>query len=198
MADTAFIDYEKLQLMIAGECIKCHEEAAKYDGVYPDCNECPLNSLRDGVRYFKRTDVAPVVHGKWEWEMADNGWANHICSECGWTKNTDIHVYLDYNYCPNCGSDMREAEGEDGNIATDNGCATCDLVWSGDDMVGYKKKQMTNADRIRAMTDEELAVFLAKWEEKDIDYSKTFCNMCKGQYDCDDCRLEWLKKEVQE
>lgn len=59
-------------------------------------------------------------------------------------------------------------------------------------------KPQTNADCIRAMTDEELAEFLDKWEAKDIDYSLTFCNMCKGEmYDCHkDCLMQWLKKEV--
>lgn len=51
-------------------------------------------------------DVVPVRHGKWKWEFADNGWANHICSECGYTKNTDIHVRVGYHYCPNCGARM--------------------------------------------------------------------------------------------
>lgn len=46
-------------------------------------------------------------HGKWEWELADNGWKDIFCSECGWTKNVDIHVYLGYNFCPYCGADMR-------------------------------------------------------------------------------------------
>ena len=45
-------------------------------------------------------------HGKWLWEYADNGWADHICSVCGYTKNTDIHVVMDYNFCPNCGARM--------------------------------------------------------------------------------------------
>lgn len=58
---------------------------------------------------------------------------------------------------------------------------------------------MTNADRIRNMTDEELAEFLDRWELGDIDYSKTFCDLCKGQYDChDDCLMDWLKEEVKE
>ena len=69
---------------------------------------CP-NVAHDAIKAIPSADVAPVKHGKWMWEMADNGWANHICSECGWTKNTDIHVYLDYNYCPVCGARM---EGE--------------------------------------------------------------------------------------
>ncbi len=42
--------------------------------------------------------------GRWLWSLADNGWADHKCSNCGYTKNTDIHVTLDWRYCPNCGS----------------------------------------------------------------------------------------------
>ena len=44
--------------------------------------------------------------GRWRWELADNGWADHICSECGYTKNTDVHVSLNWRYCPMCGADM--------------------------------------------------------------------------------------------
>ena len=51
-------------------------------------------------------DAVPVVHGKWLWELADNGWADHICSVCGYTENTDIHVGLGWRYCPNCGARM--------------------------------------------------------------------------------------------
>lgn len=53
---------------------------------------------------FEFPTIEERKKGKWIWEFADNGWANHICSECGWTKNTDIHVTLGYNFCPNCGS----------------------------------------------------------------------------------------------
>lgn len=57
----------------------------------------------------------------------------------------------------------------------------------------------TNADAIRAMSDGELAAFLERWALGDIDYSKTFCNLCGGQYDChDDCLMDWLRKEVDE
>lgn len=59
---------------------------------------------------------------------------------------------------------------------------------------------MTNADKIRAMSEEELADFLDRWALGDIDYSKTFCDLCKGQqYDChNDCLLDWLKQEVKD
>lgn len=46
--------------------------------------------------------------GEWKWSLADNGWADHTCSVCGYTKNTDIHVRLDWKYCPYCGSRMKE------------------------------------------------------------------------------------------
>ena len=56
----------------------------------------------DKVRYDKRP------HGKWiyhkEWEC--DGECAFECSKCG--MGTDV----DYNFCPNCGSDNRPKEGE--------------------------------------------------------------------------------------
>ena len=60
---------------------------------------------------------------------------------------------------------------------------------------------VTNADRIRAMSDEELAEFISRIEIGDFGpqvYGKTFCDMCKGQYECDDCRLWWLQQPPEE
>lgn len=55
----------------------------------------------------------------------------------------------------------------------------------------YKKRKQTNADRIRAMTDEELAEVLrdskcntCAWQGNDCDYA----DECKAE------RLEWLKQ----
>ena len=59
-------------------------------------------------------------------------------------------------------------------------------------------KPMTNGDRIRSMSDEELADFIDRCEMSDIDYSKTFCNLCNGQYECSQCRLEWLQQPAEE
>ena len=51
---------------------------------------------------------------------------------------------------------------------------------------------MTNADRIRRMTDEELAEFFGTESICDnIDSSK-----CKNDKDCKECQLEWLKQEA--
>ena len=54
---------------------------------------------------------------------------------------------------------------------------------------------MTNADKIRAMSDEELADYLHKFSN---------CIYCPAEDDwlfCEDCQskwLKWLKKEVEE
>lgn len=51
----------------------------------------------------------------------------------------------------------------------------------------------TNADRIRAMTDEELWHFLEDWGiSKWCPHKK-----CGDMEDCRDCIYDWLKKEVE-
>ena len=53
---------------------------------------------------------------------------------------------------------------------------------------------MTNADVIRQMSDEELYKFRQAIEIGDIDYSLTFCSLCKedNKLDCDECFKRWL------
>ena len=63
------------------------------------------------------------------------------------------------------------------------------------------EQTLSNADRLRAMSDEELAEFISRIEIGDFGpqvYGKTFCDMCKGQYECDDCRLWWLQQPAEE
>lgn len=85
-------------------------------------------------------------------------------------------------------------------------CKLClaDCAFSGKDMKKGTCKgyiPMTNSDRIRAMSDEELSEFISRIEIGDFGpqvYGKTFCDMCKGQYECDDCRLWWLQQPAEE
>lgn len=54
-------------------------------------------------------------------------------------------------------------------------------------------KSMTNADRIRSMTDEELAMAImcpAEFTGSD--------KVCDFSHDCKDCTLGWLQKESEE
>lgn len=73
---------------------------------------------------------------------------------------------------------------------------TLDIIEPGEvDCWGYK--QATNADRIRAMSDEELANFIPDWN-----YTKACkCNEhefigCDNQ--CEKCVLDWLKQPAEE
>ena len=65
----------------------------------------------------------------------------------------------------------------------------------------FKRKPMTNADRIRQMSDEELAVVIA-WPYL---ASPPWCSehttcpyISEDHTPCDKCALEWLKEEVSE
>ena len=75
--------------------------------------------------------------------------------------------------CPHCVFEKTEAN-----------CRGC-FEWS-----HYKPKLTTNADRIRSMSDEELAEFL---ERKTPWYR---CDNCKWE-SCKDCCLDWLKGEAE-
>lgn len=64
---------------------------------------------------------------------------------------------------------------------------------------------MTNADKIRGMSDEELQKFLYELESWDIDYAKTSCDLCcedaaleQRSTDCDGCLLWWLKSDAKQ
>lgn len=83
-----------------------------------------------------------------------------------------------------------------------NGCIyrtkdnECDLYAEGGkyqafcDLENCKDRRQSNADRIRSLSDEELAEFL---ERKTPWYR---CDNCKWE-SCKDCCLDWLKKEVE-
>lgn len=99
--------------------------------------------------------------------------------------------------CPYCGghgyiNQFEDVEG--GCRAWANECIACKGT-------GAILVPETNADRIRRMSDEELAEFISRIEIGDFGpqvYGKTFCDMCKGQYECDDCRLWWLQQPAEE
>ena len=74
--------------------------------------------------------------------------------------------------------------------------ATCQAV----DYCPQATPPKTNADRIRAMSDEELAEFLYNvWKKQDT-FSKEVCERC-GDTDigCQpNCWLDWLKQEAED
>lgn len=56
---------------------------------------------------------------------------------------------------------------------------------------------MTNADRIRAMTDEEMVEVIVEWCP-DPEVGKCECEYAPYKDLCKQCWLDWLKQEVQE
>lgn len=92
--------------------------------------------------------------------------------------------------CKNCKADNKQKSICDAGIACyvlrcgEYGCA---LNGKMVDRLLRMKKYATNADRIRAMTDEELVKHIVcQWAE------------CKNMdVECDKCLLEWLKMEAQ-
>jgi hypothetical protein len=59
---------------------------------------------------------------------------------------------------------------------------------------------MTNADKIRSMTDEQLAVWL-DYTDDQWEFCNNRCpysNGCGGAQDCVDGRLAWLQQEHKE
>lgn len=73
-------------------------------------------------------------------------------------------------------------------ISETNGC---DAVETCDDF-----KPMTNRDRLRAMTDEELAKFFY-----DTDIAIPWCDECRSHHEqpngCEKCMVDWLKEEAE-
>ena len=60
----------------------------------------------------------------------------------------------------------------------------------------YGFKRNTNADRIRAMSDEELCDFLGEYKFCDICVEG--CDNCTYHGDCDKRLLDWLKQPAEE
>lgn len=60
----------------------------------------------------------------------------------------------------------------------------------------YRTEPITNADRIRAMSDEELCKFLDEYKFCNI--CEEGCDSCTYNGDCDRRLLEWLKQPAED
>ena len=130
-----------------------------------------LKELKMILKYIPTIDAAPVMHGEWVTTRTIIHDGELYCSLCGQEALAEYgrHTYIKSNYCPNCGAKM-EAHGKDINVPT-------------------------NADRIRNMSDEELAVWLV---------GATVCERvcsedeyCQGN-ECVERVTRWLKQPAKE
>lgn len=81
-----------------------------------------------------------------------------------------------YNFCKNIVNELAE---EYINTSTDTSTDT----------------STTNADRIRSMTDEELAEFISKYFS--CEYECAVRDKCGSDWDCKRATIDWLQSEVE-
>lgn len=74
-----------------------------------DLRTLSTKTIGEAIHKTPTVDAVPVRHGKWihKWSGCGSVWLEQRCSECGVTFEEEP---IDYNYCPNCGADMREEE----------------------------------------------------------------------------------------
>lgn len=75
----------------------------KYE-MQDDCDELVVRVCKNAIAELPLSDVAPVVHGKWD-DSLDG--ITPYCSVCGCTHRCLIRLPL---YCPNCGAKMDKDE----------------------------------------------------------------------------------------
>lgn len=76
-----------------------------------------LRSAEDMPIYYKLViaevinvllmDTYEVRHGRWNTVVHSNNHTTYYCPECGSIFNKGCADLGEYNYCPNCGTDMR-------------------------------------------------------------------------------------------
>ena len=86
-------------------------EYIKREAAYEDFEKCngenpkwTPSRVKPLIARQKAANVAPVRHGRWEYNNSVNFWQ---CSRCG--ENAPIHgkwMQLKTHYCPNCGAKM--------------------------------------------------------------------------------------------
>lgn len=98
------IEYVNKELLIADleerYCKPCGSE--KKDYYHTKCRVCCVDDIIGEIDSEPAADVAPVMHGEWEYIGTDKMGNVFRCSNCanriGLDKETD--------YCPNCGAKM--------------------------------------------------------------------------------------------
>lgn len=77
-----------------------------------DCGIARMEYLRIRLNNVPAADVRPMVRGRW----LKHGYCCP-CSACGWDSGfsgTPLELKIsEFNFCPNCGADMREVQHDD-------------------------------------------------------------------------------------
>lgn len=66
-------------------------------------DNCACWWAHERMEHIPAADVAPVRHGKWDFEVGMTIYRERNCPVC--KKRIESNFW---SYCPNCGADMRE------------------------------------------------------------------------------------------
>ena len=164
--------------------------------------ETPTESLISQINTIPAADVVELKHG--EWVRTDDEWRCSACGEevticmCGKDKTWK------YSYCPNCGA----KNGRRTDVLTMSIGQKLEKIATQEDLfpeLSAEEKEVnktvakivTNGDKYRAMTDEEIArnlMQIVSCHRCPIGCKKPFVDGCT----CKTFWLDWLKQEVQE
>ena len=133
-----------------------------------------VSDIYDIIKDHLAADVVERKRGEWMGGHFNDldGRYEEYCSNCG-AYSTEYYR----PFCSNCGADMRSHHD-----------SLCD-------------QPMTKADRIRAMSDEELAEFLANYIAEDCYTCRLECCVLEGDKFtncCINAHYKWLKQPVKE
>lgn len=147
--------------------------------------ELNFDEIREAIADVPAADVRENVRGKWiekEVFMANGNvdmLQSAFCPNCKRYHTTPYSYYFtNYAFCPHCGAQMVDVPDTNvGEFAKDTDVPS-------------------NADRIRAMSDEELAKTL--WDYADgCPAGYAWSEACVMPDDCEGCWLDWLKSPVE-
>ena len=92
----------------------CEEEYREQLRILNYAGDSVAWNIGHAIKELPAADVAPVVHGRWEYiPQTLNTLSQLRCSFCWWWS-LDPSIDGAYNYCPNCGAKM---DGGDGDAA---------------------------------------------------------------------------------
>ena len=103
-----------MRLIDAGELIKAFEALKLMSGEYADSftnmagnRSMEIERAEDYIDDAKTIDAVPVVHAHWIKNNCYN--VRGLIYEC---SNCNTVMFSAWNYCPNCGADMRGEQDE--------------------------------------------------------------------------------------
>ena len=100
-----YIDKEAFKKSVEERyCEPCKTDGKDHNGCW--CRACWVDDMLDEVECSQSADVAPVVHGRWEYTPQTFNTLGLIrCPFCKWWS-FDKSIDGIYKYCPNCGAKM--------------------------------------------------------------------------------------------